>query len=164
MIFLKILMSIIGSKTQRNSTSFLKLLTGNPLFPGKNIVHQLDMMNDLLGAPFVKLLEGSVSLTCLHNAYNNCIVTFLGWTAFTECDRWGTRKLEDTWGAWGWRSLFVFHIGFHMTILSIFVFYKSCCLLSSMNGLQLKRCFTKFFYYIPYDLFGCIQLKLLFRG
>lgn len=109
MIFLKILMSIIGSKTQRNSTSFLKLLTGNPLFPGKNIVHQLDMMNDLLGTPFVKLLEG-----------------------------WGTRKLEDTWGAWGWRSLFVFHIGFHMTI-SIFVFYKSCCLLSSMNGLQLKR-------------------------
>uniref|UniRef100_M4EKG6 Protein kinase domain-containing protein n=1 Tax=Brassica campestris TaxID=3711 RepID=M4EKG6_BRACM len=53
-------MSIIGSKTQRNSTSFLKLLTGNPLFPGKNIVHQLDMMNDLLGTPFVKLLEGSV--------------------------------------------------------------------------------------------------------
>ncbi|KAH0860939.1 LOW QUALITY PROTEIN: hypothetical protein HID58_089200, partial [Brassica napus] len=32
----------------------------NPLFPGKNIVHQLDMMNDLLGTPFVKLLEGSV--------------------------------------------------------------------------------------------------------
>ncbi|CDY71234.1 BnaAnng36620D [Brassica napus] len=53
-------MSIIGSKTQRNLTSFLMLLTGNPLFPGKNIVHQLDMMNDLLGTPFVKLLEGSV--------------------------------------------------------------------------------------------------------
>uniref|UniRef100_M4DN83 Protein kinase domain-containing protein n=1 Tax=Brassica campestris TaxID=3711 RepID=M4DN83_BRACM len=47
-------------KLERNSTSFLKLLTGNPLFPGKNIVHQLDMMNDLLGTPFVKLLEGSV--------------------------------------------------------------------------------------------------------
>ncbi|CAF2374697.1 unnamed protein product [Brassica napus] len=31
-----------------------------------------------------------------------------------------------------------FHISFHMTILSIFVFYKSCCLLSSMNGLHLK--------------------------
>ncbi|CAN7035135.1 unnamed protein product [Brassica oleracea var. botrytis] len=53
-------MSIIGSKTQRNSTSFVELLTGNPLFPGKNIVQQLDMMTDLLGTPFVKLLEGSV--------------------------------------------------------------------------------------------------------
>ncbi|GKB83348.1 hypothetical protein Tco_0950243 [Tanacetum coccineum] len=28
-----------------------ELLTGKPLFPGKNVVHQLDLMTDLLGAP-----------------------------------------------------------------------------------------------------------------
>jgi mitogen-activated protein kinase 1/3 len=26
-------------------------LTGKPLFPGKNVVHQLDLMTDLLGTP-----------------------------------------------------------------------------------------------------------------
>lgn len=30
---------------------FAELLTGKPLFPGKNIVHQLDLMTDLLGTP-----------------------------------------------------------------------------------------------------------------
>lgn len=27
------------------------MLTGKPLFPGKNVVHQLDLMTDLLGTP-----------------------------------------------------------------------------------------------------------------
>lgn len=27
------------------------MLTGKPLFPGKNVVHQLDIMTDLLGTP-----------------------------------------------------------------------------------------------------------------
>ncbi|XP_038705501.1 mitogen-activated protein kinase 15-like [Tripterygium wilfordii] len=30
---------------------FAELLTGKPLFPGKNVVHQLDLMTELLGAP-----------------------------------------------------------------------------------------------------------------
>ncbi|KAK4266427.1 hypothetical protein QN277_027350 [Acacia crassicarpa] len=30
---------------------FAELLTGKPLFPGKNVVHQLDLMIDLLGTP-----------------------------------------------------------------------------------------------------------------
>ncbi|CAA6663527.1 unnamed protein product [Spirodela intermedia] len=30
---------------------FAELLTGRPLFPGKNVVHQLDLMTDLLGTP-----------------------------------------------------------------------------------------------------------------
>ncbi|XP_071940382.1 mitogen-activated protein kinase 15-like isoform X2 [Coffea arabica] len=30
---------------------FAELLTGKPLFPGKNVVHQLDLMTDLLGTP-----------------------------------------------------------------------------------------------------------------
>ncbi|XP_040995582.1 mitogen-activated protein kinase 15 isoform X2 [Juglans microcarpa x Juglans regia] len=30
---------------------FAELLTGKPLFPGKNVVHQLDLMTELLGTP-----------------------------------------------------------------------------------------------------------------
>lgn len=30
---------------------FAELLTGRPLFPGKNVVHQLELMTDLLGTP-----------------------------------------------------------------------------------------------------------------
>ncbi|XP_011098082.1 mitogen-activated protein kinase 20-like [Sesamum indicum] len=30
---------------------FAEVLTGKPLFPGKNVVHQLDMITDLLGTP-----------------------------------------------------------------------------------------------------------------
>uniref|UniRef100_A0A2C9UNG2 mitogen-activated protein kinase n=1 Tax=Manihot esculenta TaxID=3983 RepID=A0A2C9UNG2_MANES len=30
---------------------FAEMLTGKPLFPGKNVVHQLDLMTDLLGTP-----------------------------------------------------------------------------------------------------------------
>ncbi|KAH7570990.1 hypothetical protein JRO89_XS05G0235000 [Xanthoceras sorbifolium] len=30
---------------------FAELLTGRPLFPGKNVVHQLDLVTDLLGTP-----------------------------------------------------------------------------------------------------------------
>lgn len=30
---------------------FSELLTGKPLFPGKNVVHQLDLMTDVLGTP-----------------------------------------------------------------------------------------------------------------
>ncbi|XP_077219588.1 mitogen-activated protein kinase 9-like isoform X2 [Tasmannia lanceolata] len=30
---------------------FAEMLTGKPLFPGKNVVHQLDLMTDLIGTP-----------------------------------------------------------------------------------------------------------------
>ena len=30
---------------------FAEMLTGKPLFPGKNVVHQLDLMVDVLGTP-----------------------------------------------------------------------------------------------------------------
>ena len=30
---------------------FAEMLSGKPLFPGKNVVHQLDLMTDLLGTP-----------------------------------------------------------------------------------------------------------------
>ena len=30
---------------------FAEILLGKPLFPGKNVVHQLDLITDLLGTP-----------------------------------------------------------------------------------------------------------------
>ncbi|XLU18690.1 hypothetical protein S245_054756, partial [Arachis hypogaea] len=32
------------------------LLIGKPLFPGKNVVHQLDLMTDLLGTPSLEAI------------------------------------------------------------------------------------------------------------
>ncbi|XP_044465534.1 mitogen-activated protein kinase 9-like isoform X2 [Mangifera indica] len=36
---------------------FAEMLTGRPLFPGKNVVHQLDLMTDLLGTPSAESLS-----------------------------------------------------------------------------------------------------------
>jgi hypothetical protein len=38
------------------------LLTGKPLFPGKNVVHQLDLMTDLLGTPSAESISKVCSL------------------------------------------------------------------------------------------------------
>ncbi|KAK4283622.1 hypothetical protein QN277_000552 [Acacia crassicarpa] len=35
---------------------FAELLTGKPLFPGKNVVHQLDLMTELLGTPSLEAI------------------------------------------------------------------------------------------------------------
>lgn len=45
---------------------FAELLTGKPLFPGKNVVHQLDLMTDMLGTPSAEAI-GRVSVR-FHNA------------------------------------------------------------------------------------------------
>ncbi|XP_017247931.1 mitogen-activated protein kinase 15 isoform X2 [Daucus carota subsp. sativus] len=36
---------------------FAEVLTGKPLFPGKNVVHQLDLMTDLLGSPSMETIS-----------------------------------------------------------------------------------------------------------
>jgi len=45
---------------------FAELLTGKPLFPGKNVVHQLDLMTDMLGTPSAEAI-GRVCVP-FHNA------------------------------------------------------------------------------------------------
>jgi serine/threonine protein kinase len=47
---------------------FAELLTGRPLFPGKNVVHQLDIITDLLGTPSSETL----SRVCLFRAPYSC--------------------------------------------------------------------------------------------
>ncbi|KAL3682807.1 hypothetical protein R1sor_000829 [Riccia sorocarpa] len=36
---------------------FAEVLTGRPLFPGKNVVHQLDLMTDMLGSPSAEAVQ-----------------------------------------------------------------------------------------------------------
>ncbi|GJX82735.1 ribonuclease H-like domain-containing protein [Tanacetum coccineum] len=42
---------------------FEEMLTGKPLFPGKNVVHQLDLMTDLLGTPPPEIIAREAALT-----------------------------------------------------------------------------------------------------
>ena len=37
---------------------FAEVLTGKPLFPGKSVVHQLDLITDLLGTPPPEVISG----------------------------------------------------------------------------------------------------------
>lgn len=50
---------------------FAEMLTGKPLFPGKNVVHQLDLMTDLLGTPPPETIArvSSLILVYLFNKY-----------------------------------------------------------------------------------------------
>jgi len=41
---------------------FAEVLTGTPLFPGRNVVQQLDLITDLLGTPSME----SLSQVCQH--------------------------------------------------------------------------------------------------
>jgi serine/threonine protein kinase len=36
---------------------FAEMLIGKPLFPGKNVVHQLDLMTDLFGTPSTETIS-----------------------------------------------------------------------------------------------------------
>ncbi|KAG6473638.1 hypothetical protein ZIOFF_067555 [Zingiber officinale] len=42
---------------------FAEMLTGRPLFPGKNVVHQLDLMTDFLGTPSAETIARVVQLS-----------------------------------------------------------------------------------------------------
>lgn len=44
---------------------FAEVLTGKPLFPGKNVVHQLDLMTDLLGTPSLDTISRVKQISCL---------------------------------------------------------------------------------------------------
>ena len=38
-----------------------EMLTGKPLFPGKNVAHQLDLVTDLLGTPAAESIARACS-------------------------------------------------------------------------------------------------------
>lgn len=46
------------------------MLLGKPLFPGKNVVHQLDLMTDFLGTPPPEAIS-KVSYTILDARFSN---------------------------------------------------------------------------------------------
>jgi serine/threonine protein kinase len=55
---------------------FAEVLTGKPLFPGKSVVHQLDLITDLLGTPPPEIISG-VWTTLLFFFYLILILTGL---------------------------------------------------------------------------------------
>lgn len=46
---------------------FAEVLTGKPLFPGKSVVHQLDLITDLLGTPSADTISGVLIITLCIN-------------------------------------------------------------------------------------------------
>ncbi|BBH04174.1 MAP kinase 9 [Prunus dulcis] len=58
---------------------FAEILTGKPLFPGKNVVHQLDLMTDLLGTPSTE----SIARFCHKNALSRLPQNFSIFFALT---------------------------------------------------------------------------------
>ncbi|KAL5667322.1 hypothetical protein ACJX0J_019543, partial [Zea mays] len=55
------------------SCTFAEILTGKPLFPGKNVVHQLDLMTDLLGTPSADTISQLVQPK-LGSGYGRCVI------------------------------------------------------------------------------------------
>jgi len=51
-----------------NRSIFAEMLTGKPLFPGKNVVHQLALMTDILGTPPAETIArvGFLYILCLY--------------------------------------------------------------------------------------------------
>lgn len=43
---------------------FAEVLLGKPLFPGKSVVHQLELITDLLGTPKAETIAGVCSFFC----------------------------------------------------------------------------------------------------
>lgn len=47
---------------------FAEILQGKPLFPGRNVVHQLELITDLLGTPASEVIDKVRRCTCAFNA------------------------------------------------------------------------------------------------
>ncbi len=45
---------------------FAEILLGKPLFPGRNVVHQLELITDLLGTPSPQVVAKVGCVTCKH--------------------------------------------------------------------------------------------------
>lgn len=57
---------------------FAEVLTGKPLFPGKSVVHQLELITDLLGTPSQETIAGVCHLALSPLCVCVC-VSLLGW-------------------------------------------------------------------------------------
>lgn len=54
---------------------FAEILLGKPLFPGRNVVHQLEIITDLLGTPSAEVIAKVCiqSQPCLPQPLRNCV-------------------------------------------------------------------------------------------
>ena len=54
---------------------FAEILLGKPLFPGRNVVHQLELITDLLGTPSAEVIAkvGALSIPCMPVSHHACL-------------------------------------------------------------------------------------------
>ncbi|XP_028556754.1 mitogen-activated protein kinase 9 isoform X2 [Dendrobium catenatum] len=74
---------------------FAEMLIGKPLFPGKNVVHQLDLMTDLLGSPSaetISRIRNEKARRYLNNMRKKLAVPFS--QKFPNADPFAVRLLE----------------------------------------------------------------------
>lgn len=50
---------------------FAEVLTGKPLFPGKSVAHQLDLITDLLGTPSLDTVTGVCATFFLSHSFHS---------------------------------------------------------------------------------------------
>lgn len=114
---------------------FAEIVTGKPLFPGKNVVHQLDLITDLLGSPSTEAISRVCSI--YNHLANLSLSRFLGaldgilqssnyLSKFWQLDsiaicRFEMKRLADIWAAWGRNHLYLCHRGSRMLIPWLFV-------------------------------------------
>jgi serine/threonine protein kinase len=55
---------------------FAEILLGKPLFPGRNVVHQLELITDLLGTPSAEVIAKAG--TFIHSSYGAACRPLLG--------------------------------------------------------------------------------------
>lgn len=120
---------------------FAEVLTGKPLFPGKNVVHQLDLMTDLLGTPSIDTISrvwllhvGRVSI------YGSHIWKLsLGTKFHVFLFRFEMRRPGDTLLPWGKSNLSPLVRNFPMQILWRCDYWKDYLLLIQKTGQLPKR-------------------------
>ncbi len=96
---------------------FAELLTGKPLFPGKNVVHQLDIITDLLGTPSPETIS-RVSMDWLQKIayYLVPIKSYNAYIYIHLCNRLEMRRQDVTWTVWGGKNLYHLHRSSQMQI------------------------------------------------
>lgn len=59
------------------------MITGKPLFPGRNVAHQLDLVTDLLGSPSAETIARVCLKSFFFNLYSNFYRVFSFWLTST---------------------------------------------------------------------------------
>lgn len=128
---------------------FAEMLTGKPLFPGKNVVHQLDLMTDVLGTPSAESLAKVCLLRTSHQQVRTAVgVIYFVTSYFSHFHNMQIScKIEpciDNLCTWLWiyyllipfsQYLFCIHAQYLQTL---FFLNMVACLVTELHGLRMS--------------------------